>query len=186
MNRMQKVIVLVETSSITSKNSSIIKKALHLVDSTLKSYKNYEVRTTLHIIAYNNEAHFVSRNCIDSICFGGKANLSSALTKLKEIFSANSLYTYPPIVLLFSSGKADNEYKKVINKLRLFNAFQFSLKLGVVFKKYPQKEVQPIIDFAEKNVINGNNVKGLSSALIDRLPKLIKTQNKNKKFYYAS
>lgn len=186
MNRLQKVIVLVDTSDSMKTNARDVRKALHLIDDTLKSYKNYEVRTTLHIVAYNEKAHFVSRNSIDSIRFGGRANLSSGLNKLREIFSANTLYTYPPIVLLLSNGCTTKNYKEVINKLRLFNTFQFSSKVGFVFSNYKKYSLQPLKDVAGNSIYYGDNMKAISEVLIEKLPKLVVTRNKRKEFYYAS
>ena len=40
MNRLQKVIVLVDTSDSMKTNARDVRKALHLIDDTLKSYKN--------------------------------------------------------------------------------------------------------------------------------------------------
>ena len=185
MYRLQKVIVLVDTSEYMKKNARAVRQALHLIDKTLKSYKNYEVRTTLHIIAYDDKAHYVSRNCIDSIRFSGRSNLANALNKLREIYSANSMYTYPPLVLLLSSGCTNKEYKEAINQLRLRNAFQFSSKLAFTYNTNCKNTAQTFKDFAGRDVFYGDDLKTMKKVLIEKLPKLVITKNKNKEFYYG-
>ena len=108
------------------------------------------------------------------------------MNKLREIFSANTLYTYPPIVLLLSNGCTTKNYKEVINKLRLSNTFQFSSKVGFVFSNYKKYSLQPLKDVAGNDVYFGDNLKVVSSTLINKLPKLVLTRNKRKEFYYAS
>lgn len=154
-----------------------IKRASRILQSKLEEYQKKGILCSLHIIAFNDTAKFVSKHSIKKMKADGRTNLEDAYKKLQLLYKGDIKYAKPPIVVLLCDGcPNEGNYATELNKLKRNKEFSNSIRIAFAYRTQDKQTMKVLTDFTDKssNVFKEDSSKLIHHVISNSIPKIIK------------
>lgn len=176
----QNVILLIDTStSMNGTPINKIKESIQILSSNLNKYNTFYTNVNLTIIAFNDQAKFISKNKIKYLDANGLTNLADAYKKLNIMLTKHKTFDFKPIILLLCDGKPNLDNEKIpLKKLYENKNFRNSLRLSIAYGTQNYSALKTLYDFSgcKDNVLTCSNINTISKIIEKCLPKILHQQ----------